>query len=152
MKNDIVATFRLDAQQSIAYLGSCRAKGGTLKEAMVNVFREIPRCEHFNVGNVVTLLPQHPDSYGKRLIESILAGGGSFYPGETIPLKKAVKAVKTEEPEVNVTKRRRQRKQIPEDEIFTLHKSGCTTRYIAGMLNISAMTVSRILNGQRRLM
>lgn len=71
---DILETFRLDAQQSVAYLAGIHAHGETLKEAMVNVFRMLPKCESFGLEEIRTLITFHPESEGKRLIESILAG------------------------------------------------------------------------------
>jgi hypothetical protein len=74
MNQDIISTFYISAgDPEVAHLAGLSAEGKTLKEATLNVFRLLPRCENFDLYAIRELIKLHPDSYGKRLIESILS-------------------------------------------------------------------------------
>ena len=77
--NDILRTFRLsvgvDSHLTTAYLAeSLSAKGKTLVEATLNVFRLLPRCSDLEIENLRDMIERHPDSFEKKLIENILNG------------------------------------------------------------------------------
>ena len=75
--NDILRTFRLsvgvDGHLTTAYLAeSLSAKGKTLVEATLNVFRLLPRCRDLEIENLRDMINRHPDSFEKKLIGNIL--------------------------------------------------------------------------------
>ena len=77
--NDILRTFRLsvgvDGHLTTTYLAeSLSAKGKTLVEATLNVFRLLPRCQDYEIENLRELIKQHPGSFEKKLLENILNG------------------------------------------------------------------------------
>lgn len=70
--------------------------------------------------------------------------------------RKKVKPLKTPQTKainknLNVTKQRKLRKEIPESEIIKLVASGLSYREIGAKFNISHQTVKRIIQGQRRM-
>ena len=75
--NDILRTFRLsvgvDGHLTTAYLAeSLSAKGKTLVEATLTVFRLLPRCQDLEIENLRDMINRHPDSFEKKLIGNIL--------------------------------------------------------------------------------
>ena len=75
--NDILRTFRLsvgvDGHLTTAYLAeSLSAKGKTLVEATLNVFRLLPRCQDLEIENLRDMINRHPDSFEKKLLGNIL--------------------------------------------------------------------------------
>jgi DNA-binding NarL/FixJ family response regulator len=64
------------------------------------------------------------------------------------PEKPVTKAINKN---LNVTKQRKLRKEIPESEIIKLAAGGLSYRDIGANFNISHQTVKRIIQGQRRM-
>jgi len=72
LNTDILTTFRLDALESQASIAGLVAHGETLREATINVFRLLPKCERLEAEDIITLVGRHPESVGRTLIMNIL--------------------------------------------------------------------------------